>query len=199
MVLVNVELVVEGVDVPAIEVVQWLRPTASLIIWMQGNGRGMRPMGGKRLVILDHVGNWQRHGLPDDDREWTLEGETKRERKKREDEIKAKQCQHCYAVFRPGPTHCPVCGESLSGDGRKIEIVEGELEEINVEAVRKENRVQQARARSLQDLIALGIRRGQKNPAAWAAFITAARDGGRKPKPHEFETAKKIERSLRHA
>lgn len=191
LVLVNVELVIEGVDVPAVEAVQWLRPTASLIIWMQGNGRGLRPAAGKQhLIILDQVGNWQRHGLPDDDRPWSLEGESKRERKKREDEIKAKQCAKCYAVFSPGPSHCPSCGESLTGVGRKIEIVEGTISEVDIEAMRREQKREQGSARTLADLVALGMRRGQARPAEWAAFVYAARQGGRKPTQAEFKQAK---------
>lgn len=191
LVLVNVELVIEGVDVPAVEAVQWLRPTASLIIWKQGNGRGLRPAAGKRhLIILDQVGNWQRHGLPDDEPEWSLDGETKQQRKAREDEIKAKQCGKCYAVFKPGPSHCPSCGESLAGEGRKIEIVEGELTEIDVAAVRREQKREQGAARSLTDLVALGVRRGQRKPAEWAAIVFAARQGGRKPTPAEFVQAR---------
>jgi len=75
LIVTAVNLLIEGLDVPGIEVVQWLRPTQSLIVFMQGNGRGFRPADGKdRLLILDQVGNWQRHGLLDDDREWSFEG-----------------------------------------------------------------------------------------------------------------------------
>ena len=42
LVIAQVQLLIEGVDIPSIEVVQWLRPTQSLIVWMQGNGRGLR-------------------------------------------------------------------------------------------------------------------------------------------------------------
>lgn len=199
-VLTSVELLIEGVDVPAVEAVQWLRPTASLIIWMQGNGRGLRPAEGKsHLIILDQVGNWQRHGLPDDDRQWSLEGETKRDRKKREDEVKAKQCAKCYAVFSPGPSHCPGCGESLTVDGRKIEIVEGTIAEVDILAMRREQKREQGAARTLNDLVALGVRRGQRKPAEWAAIVYAARQGGRKPTPSEFNQARDIYNAINNA
>lgn len=200
LVLCSVEIAIEGLDVPAIEAVQWLRPTASLIIWMQGNGRGLRRSDGKRhLIVLDQVDNWRRHGLPDDDREWSLQGETKQQRKKREDEVKAKQCGKCYHIFNAGPTHCPSCGEPLSGEGRKIEIIEGDLIEVDVEQVRREQKREQGAARTLNDLVALGVRRGQRKPAEWAAIVYAARQGGRKPTPSEFNQARDIYNAINNA
>lgn len=197
LILCNVELAIEGLDIPAVEAVQWLRPTASLIIWMQGNGRGLRRSEGKRhLIVLDQVDNWRRHGLPDDEREWSLAGETKQQRKARESEVNAKQCGKCYHVFNAGPTHCPACGEPLAGEGRKIEIIEGDLVEVDVEAVRREQKREQGAARTLRDLVALGIRRQQKKPAEWAAIVYAARQGGRKPTPVEFNQARDAMREL---
>lgn len=191
LVLCNVALMVEGVDLPAIEVVQWLRPTQSLVIWMQGNGRGLRPAPGKqRLLILDHVGNWQRHGIPDEEREWSLAGRQKAQRGPRDpDELDIQQCQECYAVFRKGPTACPSCGVALPGNAKQeIEHVEGDLEEVDVEQIRRERRREQGQARTLHDLVALGMRRGIKKPAGWAAYTAAAREG-RKPTGADFKAA----------
>lgn len=72
-VLVTVDLVSEGFDLPAIEAAQFLRRTLSLSWYMQAFGRVLRPSPGKdRAVILDHVGNWREHGLPDRPRPWSL-------------------------------------------------------------------------------------------------------------------------------
>ncbi len=47
--------------------------------------------------ILDHVGNVMRHGFPDDDREWSLEGAKKRARKNDEQAISVLNCHaKCY-------------------------------------------------------------------------------------------------------
>ena len=198
-VICNVQLLIEGVDIPAIEVVQWLRPTQSLIVWMQGNGRGLRPSDGKqRLLILDQVGNWAKHGLPDEDREWSLEGR-KKGRKKKDDEadVSIQQCKHCFAVFRPGPSVCPSCGKPVEVRKKaEIEVVEGELEKIDVEAERKARRKEQGAARSLRELAELGVRRGLKKPGPWAAITLAAREG-RKPTPAEFAQAKKYAEGAR--
>ena len=72
--LVNVDLFGEGFDLPAIEVVSMGRPTASYGLYVQQFGRACRPMENKdRAIIIDHVGNVLRHGLPDAPRIWTLD------------------------------------------------------------------------------------------------------------------------------
>jgi DNA repair protein RadD len=199
MVICNVQLLVEGVDIPAIEVVQWLRPTQSLVIWMQGNGRGLRPADGKNeLIIFDHVGNCLRHGLPDDDREWSLEGKEKGSKKKAADEVKIKQCGNCYAVFRPGPQACPHCGAPVAGQQRDLEVVDGQLEKVDKLAIRKEQKREQGKARTLEGLVALGLRRGMAKADSWAAITFAAR-AGRKPAPAEYDQARAIRKRLEAA
>lgn len=72
-VLSNVGLFGEGFDLPSIEAVQVARPTQSLALHLQMLGRALRPTDGKsHAIILDHTGNWWTHGLPDEDREWSL-------------------------------------------------------------------------------------------------------------------------------
>lgn len=74
-ILTSCDLISEGLDVPAVGAVILLRPTASVILCLQQIGRGMRPAPGKDcLVVLDHAANTQRHGLPEEDRDWTLDG-----------------------------------------------------------------------------------------------------------------------------
>lgn len=200
MVICNVQLLVEGVDIPMIEVVQWLRPTQSLVVWMQGNGRGLRPADGKSgLIIFDHVGNCLRHGLPDDDREWSLEGKEKGKRKAAaEDEVKIKQCGSCYAVFRPGPQVCPSCGAPVAGQARELEVVDGELQKVDKDRIRVEKRREQGSARSIDDLVALGLRRKMARADGWAALTFAARQG-RKPTGAEYEQAKSARKRLESA
>jgi superfamily II DNA or RNA helicase len=80
-VLTSCDLISEGLDVPSVGAVILLRPTASLILCLQQIGRGMRPKAdGAPLIVLDHAGNTLRHGLPEEDREWTLDGITKQPR-----------------------------------------------------------------------------------------------------------------------
>lgn len=195
-VIASCALMTEGIDIPAIEAVQWLRPTQSLIVWMQGCGRGLRPHPGKeKLKIFDHVGNWHDHGLPDDDREWSLEGRKRRERNKGEEDepdFQLQRCGQCAHVFRAGPAFCPRCGAKVEQKtAREIEVVEGKLEKIDLERQRRERRREVGKARTLRDLIELGVRRGMKKPAAWAMITVAAREQ-RKPTPAEFREAHRV-------
>jgi len=202
LVLVNVQLMIEGVDIPAIEAIQWLRPTKSLIIWMQGNGRGLRPHDGKgKLLIFDHVGNCLMHGLPDEDREWSLEGRKRGKRKPKEDDeddpaLTIQQCKKCYHIFRAGPAACPSCGAPVERKAiREIEQQAGELEKIDLDRIRVERKREVRSARDLRDLIALGMRRGFNRPAEWAAHTVAARKGG-KASRDEINAAREIWREL---
>jgi superfamily II DNA or RNA helicase len=78
-VLCNCAIVTEGFDLPAAEVVQLARPTQSVALYLQMVGRVLRPLDGKRAIILDHGGLIEAHGFPSDHRNWTLKGvETKK-------------------------------------------------------------------------------------------------------------------------
>jgi DNA repair protein RadD len=79
-VLTSCDLISEGLDVPVVGAVILLRPTKSLVLYIQQVGRGMRPAPGKdALIVLDHVNNTLVHGLPDLERCWTLDGVAKEE------------------------------------------------------------------------------------------------------------------------
>lgn len=70
-------IISEGFDVPAVAGAILLRPTMSLSLFLQQIGRSLRPKpGGGCAIILDHVGNVNRHGMPDMERIWTLDGVT---------------------------------------------------------------------------------------------------------------------------
>lgn len=198
LVICNVQLLIEGVDIPSIEVVQWLRPTQSIIVWLQGNGRGLRPSEGKeRLIILDQVGNWTKHGLPDDDREWSLEGKKGRKKKDTEEpDVFVQQCKACFHVFRPGVDICPGCGAPVERKKKpEIQVVDGDIEKIDIDAERKRKRVEQGKSRTLADLVALGARRQLRKPAEWACATLAAREG-RKPTPAMYAEARQILRGI---
>lgn len=193
LVVCSVQLAIEGLDIPAIEAVQGLRPTASIIVYLQTIGRGLRVEPGKsHLIILDQVANWSRHGLPDDPREWSLTGRQKNKRRTADDEppVTTKQCGQCYAVFRAGPAACPRCGHPIPGGGRDApETVDAPLVKIDIEQMRREQKRAQGNARTLADLVAVGVRRGMRRPAEWAANVHAARHG-RKPTTEEYRQAK---------
>jgi superfamily II DNA or RNA helicase/diadenosine tetraphosphate (Ap4A) HIT family hydrolase len=52
-----VDILNEGVDLPEVDTILMLRPTESTIIWLQQFGRGLRFSEGKRLTVVDYIGN----------------------------------------------------------------------------------------------------------------------------------------------
>lgn len=134
--LTNCDLFGEGFDVPGVEAVSLARPTASLSLYLQQVGRGLRPAEGKEhALIIDHVGNWERHGLPDTPRTWTLDGVTRRERRNQLDEQAEKltNCDSCALVFeRKLLPKCPYCGHIREPESRAgPEQVDGDLTELD--------------------------------------------------------------------
>lgn len=149
-VLTNCGMIDEGTDVPGVSVAIDLAPTESLTRFLQRCGRALRPVysGGapgesdeeRRQAIaigpkpfaflLDHAGNVERHGLPDDLRTWTLEG------KVASPGSTLKRCPSCYEMVPIGAAECPDCGWLFSSDDAKPrglpEIGDGKLEEIGV-------------------------------------------------------------------
>lgn len=136
--LVNVDLLGEGVDVPAIEVISFARPTQSYALYSQQFGRALRPLEGKtHAIIIDHVGNVLRHGLPDRRRVWSLD---RRERKSRTTEqlvpIRACLNPECLAVYERVQRVCPFCGHYPMPAARSApEYVDGDLLELDNEAL----------------------------------------------------------------
>lgn len=104
-ILCNMDLFGVGLDVPNCECTILLRPTKSLALYIQQSMRSMRYQENKHAIIIDHVGNCYLHGLPDDNREWSLKS-----KKTQENTIKIKECPECYAVYEPSKSHCPYCG-----------------------------------------------------------------------------------------
>lgn len=132
--LVNVDLLGEGVDVPAIEVISMARPTQSYGLYSQQFGRALRPMLGKdKAIILDHVGNVIRHGLPDKYRTWSLDRKERR-LKNNENLIPLKNCLNelCLAAYERIHKRCPMCGHWTPPIERdSIEQVDGDLIELD--------------------------------------------------------------------
>jgi superfamily II DNA or RNA helicase len=198
LVLCNCELVIEGFDLSAqvgrdvtLECCILLRPTMSLARYLQMVFRALRRKPNP-AIILDHAGCMMRHGLPCEQREWSLEGRTASNRKAKDEEpdVNIQQCQKCYGVFRPPADNCPHCGAPVERKERSLNEVEGELSEVDMEAFRKSQKMQQGRAQSLKDLVAIGVQRGMKKPAEWACIVYASRQG-RKPTVQHFNEARK--------
>lgn len=219
--LISVDIVSEGFDLPIVTAAILLRPTMSLGLHLQQIGRVLRPVYAKgmpldtpeqrlaaiaagpkpRAIILDHVGNLKNHQYAETVREWSLEGTRKGGKKKRDEQpgIDVSQCPACFCCHEPAP-ECPECGHvyPIIQGGRQLAQVDGTLVEISEDrececgAVhnkwdlkcpacgtyvdpKRQRAAEMARCQSLDDLIALGRRKGYRNPVVWAQHVHNAR------------------------
>lgn len=77
LVLGQHSIIIEGVDVPDIEAVQFIRPTRSLVVWFQAIGRSLRPAPNKpHAIIIDHTTTHRQLPMPDFPVTWTLDPRT---------------------------------------------------------------------------------------------------------------------------
>jgi DNA repair protein RadD len=200
-VLTSVDLFGEGFDLPEVAVAILQRPTESLGLYLQQVGRVLRPVYAEgypletqeqRLAaiaagpkphayILDHAGNLARHGLPDDEREWKLEGRKKGSAKS--SGPGAKVCGYCFGSNPQGTKICRYCNKVFILTPREIEQIDGELKEIDREIARSATAAQPAKqAKSYDEIVTIFIARGNGDPAAaaenvWRSMGNSITDG----------------------
>lgn len=101
-IVANCQIFVEGFDLPELECCILARPTQSVSMYLQMVGRIMRPAHGKAdALVLDHAGCCIEHGSPHIHREWTLEGMTKKRKKREQDSVLV--CDACNMAFDSEP------------------------------------------------------------------------------------------------
>ena len=174
-ILINVDLIGEGFDVPDCDCVVLLRPTQSTALYIQQSMRCLRPKEGKRAVIIDFVGNVFRHGMPTEDRNWTLDTEYKCKNKGGEPDILIRQCKKCFKCYEGTAKICPYCGND-NGKTRLEIRKDEEIELQRITEIKKvEKKREQGQAHDFESLVALGYKRGYKNPQFWARMIMKSR------------------------
>ncbi len=181
-VLCNVGIISEGVSIDEVTCCMLLRPTESVALGIQQMMRCMRYLPEKTAKIIDFVGNYTRIGLPDDERVWSLGEPLKRKpRLDGNGDFYIRTCPECYMTFKTAPA-CPFCGTEYPLHPREIKAREEiELKRITaeemarVEAEKKKARMEQGRAQTFEELVAIGKKKGYKNPAFWASQVMRGR------------------------
>jgi superfamily II DNA or RNA helicase len=126
----NCMVLTEGTDIPSVKCIVHLRPTQSLVMWIQTAGRCMRPWQNTTPLLLDHAGNMDRHGAPFEDRVWSLKEKARRIAAS----FPMKLCKACFAYVPVHKLVCPFCGFEFPPAERKSpEVQAGELEERSTE------------------------------------------------------------------
>lgn len=123
--VVTVRALLEGWDCPVLDCAVLCGAFTTIAPFLQAIGRVLRPHHDKRDAwIFDLRGAVYLHGLPEDDRAWTLAGA--QGRVVGEAPISLRRCKACHAVFPP-VTRCPRCGALSVGDPRPMRVQRAEL------------------------------------------------------------------------
>lgn len=138
LVLCNVGIVSMGTDIPAIQTVVFATATKSVVKWMQGVGRILRPHGEQEhAFVIDHGGMSlnPRLGPVEDITDWSLtDPRTMQERieKNKQDKKEPKDiaCANCGHVFRSSHI-CPNCGHQMPQQKKAVEFHEATLKEVH--------------------------------------------------------------------
>ncbi len=179
-IVVNVGVLCEGWDQPSCKVLILARPTQSLGLYLQMAGRILRPWQGVGAVILDHAGCARMHGLPHEDREWTLEPPQRRRSKGEVD--CAKLCDGCLAVLPLGTRICPECGHELPWREQDLTEADGELEEVLWVSVRlNEEWAAMVDAWRAENVIRMASSRGVPRKPGWLFHRWKQTHNGRPP------------------
>lgn len=175
-VLSNVDLISEGFNVPDCACVIMLRPTQSLVLFIQQSMRCMRFKPNKIATIIDHVGNYTRFGMPDAKNEWDIKGWKKAGKKRlKSDAIGIWECLECHAVNETGMDKCTVCGWIKPKQDMKMDVDEQiEIEQVgglNITTdytMIKYRKMKPEQATNKHELAMIAKARGYK--AGWAWF-----------------------------
>lgn len=170
LVLTNCSLISEGFDVPDLDGVIMLRPTKSLGMFLQMVGRGLRKSDNP-TVILDHVKNYERHGMPDDERVWSLEGKQKRAKA---EVVEYKLCKTCFIVYHPRYKECPNCKAPNESNNEKNIIEKTDVSLVKI----KDYKVSKKSSKYLE-FLAIAKQRGYKKGWAWHKMQEYRKRNGR--------------------
>lgn len=194
-VVLAVDVISEGTDFPALEVAVLGRASASIIVVRQQIGRVLRPLmtpqykaartKEERLAaiaaspkpvayIIDHVGNFTRHGPPDRVREWSLV--SSRGKRGPSDGVAYRNCLNvsppdiCGQPFERFRTCCPYCGwEPPPPAGRSSPaMVEGDMVLLDPEVLAALRGEAQAAVMSVADYRAKLAATGLPQHFIWA-------------------------------
>lgn len=178
-ILCNCNLISEGITLPNASVGLLLRKTMSTPLFIQQACRVLTPCENKKSIIIDFVNNVEIHGLPDEEREWSLEtGLAKRKIYNENGLLVIKSCPKCYKIFKGSLKECPYCG--YKNEPKKSElknIKEIELKKISEEEAkkRKEETYQRKNevynCKTYAELVAYAKNKGYNSPRSVGHII----------------------------
>lgn len=112
--LVNVAMLTTGANFPSIDLLVFMRPTRSPVLYIQMAGRGMRTFPGKNDCLLLDFGNVVNELGPIDQVRVPQKGDG-------EGEAPMKKCEVCGAMCAAGCAKCPSCGAAFPDNGLNLD------------------------------------------------------------------------------
>lgn len=133
-VLVNCNVLTLGFNVPHVDLIGLMRPTASPGLYVQMVGRGLRTADGKSdCILLDFGNNIERHG--------PIDAVRLSDRKAGTGPAPVKTCPACEYLIPAGCTTCPECGAEMPRE-HKVEAKSADAEPMAEPEVRPVARVE---------------------------------------------------------
>lgn len=128
--ITNNNVLTTGFDMPGIDLIVMLRPTASTVLWVQMLGRGTRPFRcdeyiKENCLVLDFAGNTKRLGPINDP-------VLPRKRGEKGGEAPVKLCEACQSYVHASVRICPYCGTEfkfitkLKAQASSEELIKGD-------------------------------------------------------------------------
>jgi len=125
--LVNVYTLTEGVDVPNAQTCVIARSVGHPSTYLQMAGRVLRPWAGKsEAILIDLSGASLLHGLPTEDRNYSLCGKPIG----RKSEASIRVCLGCGYTYVSAAGPCPSCGLVMQQPKVTVKIYNSELREV---------------------------------------------------------------------
>lgn len=199
LVVSNMGILQEGWDQPSVKCAILARPTKSTGLYLQQAGRILRPWDGQRATILDHAGCVLEHGLPQEDRPFSLGARPSTgDGADRDAAPPVRVCPSCHAILPIAARACTSCQKSLFVEREREGVPEesdGQLIVATEDVVRRaewDRLCETATARGYQPGWAFHQFRerfGEPPPAAWP-----------RPRPIQNVDVRSIAtRAVRHA
>jgi superfamily II DNA or RNA helicase len=171
-ILISIEIINEGFDVPICYAVLLLRKTKSLTVYLQQISRCLTPVfanvkskenpngydieikeqrkqsmkeGKEKGIIIDFVGNFWLHNKLDYPHAWSLDAPTKKEREKTK--ILKKLCPGCKFDIPKIMAKCYLCGFDFTAEEKKIKelrVIEMSEELVNIHELSRDEAISTA-------------------------------------------------------
>lgn len=132
---VSVASLTKGFDCPSVDLVILNRATTSLPLYLQMIGRGSRPVWNaagqqtkSHFGVLDYGGNWERHGLYFEDRDWETMWEVTKRSRSGGGVAPVALCPQCESIIPATQRICSFCGHERPLSAKELE--QGELVEV---------------------------------------------------------------------